>query len=101
MQYSVFENIGIKVSRFGLGCMRLPIKIEDGKEIMDKFKAIEMIIYAADNGVNYFDTAHMYHDGESKYLLGEALEGGYRERVFIASKIPSYLINQYADFDNV
>ncbi|MDP4153004.1 MAG: aldo/keto reductase [Bacillota bacterium] len=105
MQYTTFENIGLKVSRFGLGTMRLPILPEAGgdanSEKIDKEKAIAMIRYAADNGVNYFDTAHMYHNHASKYLLGEALTGGYRKRVNVASKIPAYAINSYDDFDKL
>ncbi|MDR0602053.1 MAG: aldo/keto reductase [Treponema sp.] len=87
MQYRVYGKTGLKVSAFGMGCMRLPrIVRENGAEV-DREKAWEMIRYAADHGVNYFDTAYGYHNMTSEEVLGEALEGR-REKVMIATKQP-------------
>lgn len=61
MQYVSFGSLEKPVSRFGMGCMRLPqAKASDGSETIDETEAIRMIRYAADHGVNYFDTAYAY-----------------------------------------
>jgi len=88
MKYRKFGNTGFEVSALGFGAMRMPLVKEgaDEKDIDEK-KAVEMIRYAADAGINYFDTAYVYHGGESEIVLGKALKGGYREKVKIADKI--------------
>jgi predicted aldo/keto reductase-like oxidoreductase len=85
-----------KLSVLGFGCMRLPVNKDFS---IDTPRAIEQIRYAADQGVNYFDTAWPYHGGESEHLLGQALEDGYRDRVNIATKLPSWMIKDRADMD--
>ena len=69
--------------------MRLPMK---GGHI-DEDRAIAMIRDAIKQGVNYFDTAYPYHGGKSEPLLGKALEGGYREKVMVATKLPHYMVS--------
>ncbi|HHU75193.1 MAG TPA: aldo/keto reductase, partial [Clostridiales bacterium] len=69
-------------------CMRFPTK---GAGI-DEPRAIAMIRDSIEKGVNYFDTAYFYHGGKSESLLGEALSGGYRERVKIATKLPPFMV---------
>ena len=59
-----------------------------------------MIRHALERGVNYFDTAYVYHDGNSETVLGKALRG-HRDRVKIATKSPLWLIQQEADFDRM
>ena len=86
MQYRPYGKQGYDVSLLGMGCMRLPrITSDEGSVSVDREKSFEMIRYAADNGINYFDTAFVYHSGESEEILGEALEGR-RSRVKIATK---------------
>ncbi|MDR2899472.1 MAG: aldo/keto reductase [Clostridiales bacterium] len=89
MQYRNYGKTGMKVSALGLGCMRLP-RIYDGsgKAQVDREKAYELIRYAANNGINYFDTAFTYHNKTSEEVLGEALEGELRKKVHIATKQP-------------
>ena len=81
---------GDKLSILGFGCMRLPTK---GGAI-DEPMAIAMIHDSIEKGVNYFDTAYIYHAGKSESFLGKALLGGYRERVKIATKLPPYMVNK-------
>lgn len=99
MQYRNFGSTGEKVSALGYGCMRFPLlDPKDGKSI-DQEEAIRMIRTAIDAGLNYVDTAYPYHDGESEKLVGKALKDGYRERVFLATKLPIWLVHETADFD--
>ncbi len=87
MQYVDFKHDGKKVSRFGLGCMRLPsIKDEEGNSTIDEPKAIELIRKAIDSGVNYIDTAYFYPGSE--VVVGKALKDGYRDKVMLATKLP-------------
>ena len=96
MQYIKFGKDGIDVSKFGMGCMRFP-QIKDGsKSEIDEKQSIKMIHYAIDNGVNYFDTAYAY--GNSELVVGKALSNGRREKVILATKLPTWLINTYSDF---
>ena len=81
---------GDKLSILGFGCMRLPTK---GGTI-DEPMAIAMIHDYIEKGVNYFDTAYIYHAGKSESFLGKALLGGYRERVKIATKLPPYMVKK-------
>ena len=77
MLYRTFNKTGERVSLLGMGCMRLPLA-EDGS--VDRKTAIEMIRHSIDQGINYVDTAYMYHDGESEKIVGEALKDGGRMR---------------------
>jgi len=87
------------VSALGFGCMRLPIINNDPTKI-DEEKAISMI------RVNYVDTAYPYHGtgfthgGASEPFVAKALRDGYREKVKLATKLPSWLIKTRADMDN-
>jgi hypothetical protein len=56
-----------------------------------------MLRRAVDLGVNYVDTAYPYHQGQSEPFVGRALQDGYRERVFLATKLPSWLIQERGD----
>ncbi|TCL61931.1 hypothetical protein EDC14_103033 [Hydrogenispora ethanolica] len=104
MLYRKFGKTGETVSALGFGCMRLPIRDDDPSHI-DEAEAIRMIRYAIDAGVNYVDTAYPYHGtgfthgGSSEPLVAKALKDGYRERVKLATKLPSWLIQSRADMD--
>ena len=90
-------NAGIELSALGFGCMRLPT-LENGA--IDEKEAIRIIRDAIDNGLNYVDTAYYYHDQQSEVLVGKALQDGYREKVYLATKQPEYNIEKEEDFDN-
>ena len=96
MLYRRMNKVASDLSILGFGCMRLPVK-KDGN--IDEKQATEMLRYAIDHGVNYVDTAYPYHNGESEPFVGRALQGGYREKVNLATKLPSWLIKSRADMD--
>lgn len=81
---------GDNLSILGFGCMRFPTK---GGNI-DEPRATAMVRDAIEQGINYFDTAYIYHGGKSESFLGSALAGGYRERVKIATKLPPFMVKK-------
>jgi uncharacterized protein len=96
MLYRKMPKNGDELSILGFGCMRLPV-MENGT--IDEKRAISQVRYAIDHGVNYVDTAWPYHMGESEPFLGRALASGYREKVKIATKLPSWMIKSREDMD--
>lgn len=98
MKYRKFNKADWDVSVLGFGAMRFPTD-KDGKIIEDK--AIEMLRYAIDRGVNYIDTAWPYHEGESELLVAKALKDNYREKVKVATKLPSWQIKEKEDMDKI
>lgn len=97
MQYRPYGKQGYDVSLFGMGCMRFPrIEKDDGTVVVDLEKSYELVRYAVDHGVNYFDTAYGYHSQQSEAVLGEALRGR-REKVKIATKQPFGVMKTQAD----
>ena len=88
MQYVDFGKTGVSLSRLGMGCMRLPNYIKDDKTVYDEEKSIALIHRAIELGVNYFDSAPYYCDKLSEEILGKALKGGRREKVYVSTKNP-------------
>ena len=87
MIYKEFQ--GLKLSALGMGCMRLPVLDGDDARI-DESAAAEMVDLAMASGVNYYDTAWGYHDGNSELVLGRALAKYPRESFYLADKFPGY-----------
>jgi uncharacterized protein len=98
MQYRKFGKCEEQVSVLGFGCMRFPT-LQDGS--INEEEAIKQIRHAIHSGVNYFDTAYVYHGGKSELLLAKALRDGYREKVYIADKLPVWMANEHEDFDKL
>ena len=88
MQYVDFGKTGVKVSRLGMGCMRLPSSEVNGQTIFDEEKSIALIHRAIELGVNFFDSAPYYCDKQSEVILGKALLGGMRDKVLVSTKNP-------------
>ncbi len=86
----IYKQFGdIKLSALGFGCMRLPVKNGINSEI-DEDAAREMIGRAMRDGVNYYDTAWGYHDGQSETVVGKLLAEYPRDSFYLASKFPGY-----------
>ena len=98
MQYRKFgDRLNTQVSALGFGAMRLP-RLPDSNDV-DEAEAIRMIRRAIDSGVNYVDTAYVYHGGTSEVIVGKALKDGYRAKAKIATKAPVFHMNGPDDFD--
>ncbi len=93
MQYSNFDSIGRKISKLGFGLMRLP-KLRDGEETIDREEAFRLVDLAIKSGVNYFDTAYVYHGGDSEAFAKEALGRYPRDSYCLATKLPGWVIKE-------
>jgi predicted aldo/keto reductase-like oxidoreductase len=88
------------VSILGFGAMRLPVVGGDMRQI-DEPEAMRMIKYAIDHGVNYIDTAYMYHGGNSEVLIGKVLREGYHGKVRVATKMPIGMVRSREELDTI
>lgn len=87
MIYKDFQDL--KLSALGFGCMRLPQNSEKLTDINETLTE-EMISYAMEQGVNYYDTAWGYHDGASETVIGRILGKYPRGNYYLATKFPGY-----------
>ena len=87
MIYRDFQDL--KLSALGMGAMRLPVIDGDDSKV-DTAAAEEMIAYAMEHGINYYDTAWGYHSGQSELVMGNALKKYPRESYYLATKFPGY-----------
>ena len=87
MIYRDFQDL--KLSALGMGAMRLPVIDGDDSKV-DTAAAEEMVAYAMEHGINYYDTAWGYHSGQSELVMGNALKKYPRENYYLATKFPGY-----------
>jgi len=104
MLYRDLGQTGEKISILGFGCMRLPT-IDNKPDQIDEKEATLMLEYGIDNGINFIDTAYSYHGtdfdsgGMSEPFLGEFLETGFREKVLLSTKLPSWIVEKKEDME--
>ena len=98
MKYRKMGSLGWEVSALGFGCMRLPPR-RINRLRADTDESVRIIRHGIDLGINYLDTAYVYHLGDSEKILGIALKDGYRERVKLVTKLPIFLVRNREDFD--
>lgn len=89
MIYTDFK--GKQLSLLGFGTMRLPL-LSDGSGEVDEELVAEMVRYAAEHGINYYDTAFPYHNAKSEIIIGKALKQLPRESYYLATKYPGHQI---------
>ena len=96
MIYKKFQEL--ELSALGMGCMRLPT-YEDGTVNVEATE--EMVAYALDKGVNYFDTAWVYHGGKSETIMGEILEKYPRDSFYLATKFPAFSADTWGKVEEI
>lgn len=97
VQYRPFGSTGEKISALGFGAMRLPMYKKGEEQHVDEEKAIPMLRRAVELGVNYFDTAYPYCNGESEIVVGKALRD-VRDKVLVSTKMPTWLVKEKSDY---
>ena len=99
MQYRTLPKVpGLPLSILSFGCMRLPVLDGDPSRINEE-PAAGLIHDAIEAGVNYLDTGYPYHGGRSEPFVGRALKGGWRARVQLATKCPTWLVQTEGDWE--
>lgn len=96
MQYRPMGNTGVDVSALGFGMLRLPML---PNKSVDFEQSVAMVHHAIEGGVNYIDTGRVYLGGQSEEAVGKALSGGWRDRVYVTSKSPWWIMERPEDFD--
>jgi predicted aldo/keto reductase-like oxidoreductase len=100
MLYRRFGKLHWRGSALGFGAMRLPVRNGEHANI-DEPEATRMLHYAIDHGLNYVDTAIHYHGNNSERFLGRVLQGGYREKVKLTTKLFPPYVEGRRDFDRL
>ena len=98
MIYKTFQNE--KLSLLGMGAMRLPV-IDGNDAVIDERTAQRMVDEAVSGGVNYFDTAWGYHDGQSELFMGKALKKYPRDSFYLATKFPGYDLSNFGKHEEI
>ncbi len=98
MEKRKLDKLGIETSLLGFGCMRFPTTAE-GK--IDEPSAEKMLDKAIAEGVNYIDTAYPYHDGDSEPFVGKVLKKYDRSSLYLATKLPVWLVNSVEDAERI
>ncbi len=99
MVYKDFQTK--KLSALGLGAMRLPLTAGGSNAEIDETKTAEMTAYAMEHGINYYDTAYGYHEGQSEIVMGKILGKYPRESYYLASKFPGYDLSNMGKVEEI
>jgi predicted aldo/keto reductase-like oxidoreductase len=99
MEKRLIKKSGEELSLLGFGLMRLPL--QTGSREIDKDLALKMVDYAKNRGINYFDTAYMYHEGNSELFAGEALSRYDRSSYKLATKMPLAMLKAEEDVERI
>ena len=99
MKYRKMGSLDWQVSALGFGCMRLPTKKRFLVSSVDVDESIHILRRGIDLGINYLDTAWPYHLGASEKIVGQALQDGYREKVRLVTKLPTFVVRRAEQFD--
>lgn len=98
MQYREVPKNGDKLSALGYGCMRFPTRLGGINEKL----AEKQMMYALDQGVNYFDTAYPYHNRKSEPFLGKVFfQNKCRDKIKIATKLPHWMTLSQEEMDKI
>ena len=92
MIYKPFHDL--QLSSLGLGCMRLP-KLSEKDGDIDEAAVEKMVAYALEQGINYFDTAWGYHEGQSELVMGRVLKQHPRDSYYVATKFPGFDVKNF------
>lgn len=101
MNYRTIEKAGAKVSLLGFGCMRLPLLDPDDPATIDMEQSQRMVDLAIQSGVNYFDTAYMYHKQHSELAMGQLLANYPRGSYYLADKFPLSVCEKLEGMDKI
>ena len=101
MQYRTFGKDKRKVSILGFGCMRLPTDTGRMDGVVNEKEATRIVRYGIDHGINYVDAAKVYHRGKCEAIVGRILQDGYREKVSIATKLPTWEVTAIKDANRI
>ncbi len=96
MIYRSLGKTGVELSQLGFGCMRFPVRDKYDPTTIDENASTEMIDYAIEQGINYFDNAWPYHREKSEEFTGQALKK-HRDKIYLASKMPVWLVKEKSD----
>lgn len=99
MVYKDFQTK--KLSALGLGAMRLPLTAGGSDAEIDETKTAEMAAYAMEHGINYYDTAYGYHEGQSEIVMGKILGKYPRESYYLANKFPGYDLSNMGKVEEI
>lgn len=92
-----FDFHGLSLSRLGMGGMRFPMK----DDAIDFDATKEMLDYAMAHGINYYDTAYVYHGGQSEVTFGKILSAYPRDSYYLADKFPGFDMSTFARKEEV
>ncbi len=101
MIYKPYKDTGKQLSQLGFGCMRLPTTTGNPGDPIDYEKAGALIDYAYGHGVNYFDSAYVYHNGDSEHFIGQALAKYPRDSWNLVTKMPIQEVKTKEDLPRI